>query len=228
MPPKKQLVLAHLERVSWEVMDRYPKVIQSQIRGRWGIYALYKKDRLYYVGLASNLSARLKQHLRDRLRGKWDRFSVYLTVRDDHMKELESLILRIAVPSGNRTGGKFTKSKDLSRELHRLMSDEDANRRALLMGGKTAQRRQRQKTRREGIGALDGLLERRRELRGWRNGYQYRAFLRRDGTIMCGGEVFQTPAAAALAAVGKRCSGWRFWHYRDSKREWVPLLTLRQ
>jgi hypothetical protein len=228
MPAKKQLVLAHLERVSWEIMERHPKVLQSQIRGRSGVYALYKKDRLYYAGLASNLSARLKQHLRDRLRGSWDRFSVYLTVRDDHMKELESLILRIAKPSGNRTGGKFSKSKDLRRDLNRLMANEDANRRALLMGGKMAQRRQQLRTRKEGIGALQGLLERRRELRGWHKGYEYRAGLRRDGTIKYGTEVFTSPFAAATAAIGLRRNGWAFWHYRNPEGEWVPLQTLKK
>jgi hypothetical protein len=228
MPPKKQLVLAHLERVSWEVMDRYPRVLQRQIRGRWGVYALYKKDRLYYAGLASNLSARLQQHLRDRLRGRWDRFSVYLTVRDDHMRELESLILRIAAPEGNRTGGRFAKSKDLRGELNRLMGEEDANRRALLMGGKLAQRRQRQQARREGIRALQGLLERRRELRGWHKGYEYRATLRKDGTIKYGNELFTSPQAAILSAIGRRYNGWRFWHYRNTDGEWIPLQTLRR
>lgn len=228
MPPKKQLVLAHLERVSWEVMDRYPKVLQSQIRGRSGVYALYKKDRLYYAGLASNLSARLKQHLRDRLRGSWDRFSVYLTVRDDHMKELESLILRIAQPSGNRTGGKFSKSKDLRGELNRLMGEEDADRRALLMGGKLAQRRQRQRTRKVGISAMKGLLERRRELRGSRSGLTYRAVLRRDGTIKYNGKTYQSPTAAGLAASKTIRNGWSFWRYRDPSGKWVPLRMLRK
>jgi hypothetical protein len=228
MPAKKQLVLEHLERVSGEIMEKHPKVLQGQIRGRWGVYALYKKDRLYYVGLANNLSARLKQHTRDRLKGRWDRFSVYLTVRDDHMKELESLILRIAKPQGNRTGGRFAKSKDLGRTLNRLMGEEDANQRARLMGGNLAKQRERRRTRKEGIGALKGLLEKRRDLRGFRQGNEYRATLRRDGTIKYNGEVFASPTGATRAAIGLARNGWNFWRYRDNSGQWVQLRTLRQ
>jgi hypothetical protein len=69
-----------LEHISWRVLDEYPEVIRRLIRTKSGIYALYRGHRLYYVGLADNLMGRLKGHLRDRHRGLWDRFSVYLTV----------------------------------------------------------------------------------------------------------------------------------------------------
>lgn len=224
----KRLVLEHLEKVSWEIMDRYPEVLQKQIRGRSGIYALYKKDRLYYVGLASNLMVRLKQHLKDRLKGRWDRFSVYVTVRDEHMKELESLILRIAEPAGNRTGGRFVKSHNLRGELIQSMLDADADQRARLIGGQLVLKRQRQRAGKEGLAALKGLLERRRELRGVRGGWEYRAVLRRDGTIKYDGHVYESPGAAAKAAVGRMCYGWSFWRYRNKAGVWVPLRTLKK
>lgn len=93
---KGQLVCQHLENISRDALENYQAVIKEFVKGRHGIYALYKKDKLYYVGLASNLRNRLKHHLRDRHAHTWDRFSVYLTIKDEHLKELESLILRIA------------------------------------------------------------------------------------------------------------------------------------
>ena len=40
------------------------------IKRRAGVYALYRKqEKLYYVGLASNLMGRSKAHLRDRHTG---------------------------------------------------------------------------------------------------------------------------------------------------------------
>jgi len=75
------------------------------------VYALYKRSKLYYVGLAKDLKA----HLNDRHGQSWDRFSVYLTIGDEHLKELESLILRIVKPKGNKVKGKFAKSQDLRR-----------------------------------------------------------------------------------------------------------------
>ena len=103
MARQAQLVSQHLENISLEALSKYQDVIRSYVRGRQGIYALYRKNELYYVGLASNLRSRLKHHLRDRHKKLWDRFSVYLTIGDSHLKELESLILRTVKPSGNHS-----------------------------------------------------------------------------------------------------------------------------
>ena len=140
MANKKQLVFEHLEDVSWRVLKEYPQIVRGLLKGRAGVYALYSKSKLYYVGLASNLMPRLNQHLGDRHAPKWDRFSVYLTVRSEHIKELESLLLRIVKPKGNTQSGKFAKSKRLNNQLNREMTEEDKDRRARLLGGKVARR----------------------------------------------------------------------------------------
>jgi hypothetical protein len=64
-----------------------------------------------------DLRWRLKAHLRDHHGQSWDRFSVYLTIGDQHLKELESLVLRIVKPRGNEVKGKFAKSQDLRRKF---------------------------------------------------------------------------------------------------------------
>ena len=86
MKNQQKLVLQHLEDVSWKVLDEYPQVIKSLIKGKWGVYALYKRNQLYYVGLASNLMGRLQSHLKDRHHNAWDRFSVYLIIKSSHNK----------------------------------------------------------------------------------------------------------------------------------------------
>jgi excinuclease UvrABC nuclease subunit len=58
---KGQLVCQHLENVSREALEKYQDIIKNYVRGRHGIYALFKKTRLYYVGLASNLRNRPKR-----------------------------------------------------------------------------------------------------------------------------------------------------------------------
>ena len=60
------LVVQHLERVAGAAPDEFPEALREFIRGRNGVYALYNGDRLYYVGLASNMRSRLRGHLRDR------------------------------------------------------------------------------------------------------------------------------------------------------------------
>ena len=101
MAKRAALVTQHLEMISRNLLDKYQDVIRQYVRGRHGIYALYNNGKLYYVGLASNLRNRLRHHLNDRHGQSWDRFSVYLTIGDSHMKELESLFLRIFKPAGN-------------------------------------------------------------------------------------------------------------------------------
>ncbi|MBT3192989.1 MAG: GIY-YIG nuclease family protein [Verrucomicrobia bacterium] len=101
------LVLGYLEKISSKAFADYPKQITDLIGKKHGIYALYKNDRLYYVGLATNLKRRIKQHRIDKHAGKWNRFSLYLVRKQEHIKELESLILRIADPTGNATSGRL-------------------------------------------------------------------------------------------------------------------------
>lgn len=110
---KGQLVSQHLENISRTALEKYQGILKEYVKGRHGVYALYSKDHLYYVGLASNLRNRLKAHLKDRHAQTWDSFSVYLTINDSHLHELETLILKIASPKGNRVSGNFIKAQNL-------------------------------------------------------------------------------------------------------------------
>jgi hypothetical protein len=228
MPSGKRLVTQHLEDVSWKILQEYPQLISDMIKQRAGVYALYRKDSLYYVGLASNLMVRLKAHLCDRHNGLWDRFSVYLTLRDDHIRELESLLLRIVALEGNKQRGTFVKSQNLHPVLNRLVIEHDADQRAALLGGRVALRRQRVKGRKaRGKGALKGLVDKRIPLKAWRGGYEYTASLRKDGTIRYDGQVYDSPNAAATAALEKPTGGWGFWQFKDRNGDWVPLRRLK-
>ena len=81
----------------------------SKPKGR-GIYALYDHHGLYYVGLTtSSLKSRIKRHTRDRHRKKWNKFSWYLIPNFKYSKDMETAILRIINPKGNRVKGKIGK-----------------------------------------------------------------------------------------------------------------------
>lgn len=224
---KATLFLGHLEGVSWRVLDEYPKLIQEMIRGRTGVYALYRQHRLYYVGLASNLMGRLKQHLQDRHKGSWDRFSVYVTPDGQHMKLLESLLLRIVRPPANRVKGGLKGSQSLYNRLHQAMRSADADRRARLLGGRVARNRIRRRAS-EGTLALAGVVERRMPLRAQIRGTSFRATLRRSGHISFRGELYDSPSAAGKKALGHAVNGWAFWKYKNEQRKWVPLARLRR
>ena len=206
----------------------YQSQIRSLIKGKSGIYALYRNDNLYYVGLATNLMGRLKQHLRDHHHRKWNRFSVYVTVHDDHMKELESLLLRIVNPRGNKQVGKISRSTNLRPQLNKLIKAGDDDRRARIMGGRITKRRIKSKSAKQrGANILIGSFERAMPLRGYMSGYEYRGSLKRNGEISYYGRSYPSPTAAASAAVGRRINGWAFWTFRNKKGEWVKLQTLK-
>lgn len=61
-----QLVSRHLENISSEALEKYQDIVRRYVRGRQGVYALYRRGKLYYVGLAGNLRSRLRHHLKDR------------------------------------------------------------------------------------------------------------------------------------------------------------------
>ena len=224
-----QLLLGFLERISWRVLEDYSDIVADLIRRRAGVYALYKQDRLYYVGLASNLMGRIKHHLKDRHSGLWDRFSVYITQHDNHVKQLESLLLRIAKPSGNRVKGGFGGPANLYRRLSRAMSAFDADRRATALGGHAARQRRRAKTAdARGTLVLVGSVEKRLPLRAIYKGKTYRATLRLDGYISYGGRLYDSPSAAAKRILKRAGNGWNFWHYKEAARNWPPLSKLRR
>jgi hypothetical protein len=89
-----------------------------------GLYVLYKKNRLYYIGLANNLFWRLHSHTRNRHKGKWDRFAIFRVDRVRYLKDIESLLLQVARPPGNAVGGHFHRDGDFTKVLRRIQSEQ--------------------------------------------------------------------------------------------------------
>jgi hypothetical protein len=223
------LVCQQLENLSRDVLQEYQDIIREYIRGRHGVYALYRKEKLYYVGLAINLRRRLKQHLKDRHGESWDRFSVYLTIEGHHTKELESLLLRIAKPQGNRQSGKFRQCENLKakfacavRAIQREELDE-----ILGTARKPKAARMLRRARRDGQPVLALYSRRPKKLVGTFKGKKFTATVRKDGAIRFRGRVFLSPSLAGVQAVGHNINGWWFWKYEKSRGNWVRLRELR-
>jgi hypothetical protein len=235
MPRRNPLVTQHLEHISRRVLEEYQDVIREYVRRREGVYVLYRRGKLYYVGLASNLKGRLGHHLKDRHRDSWDSFSVYLTIGDSHLRELESLIIRITEPSGNKQKGKFAKSEDL-RSRFRRDYKRLANSRLDELLGKIVRRVASRAARRKRAGGRKGeavvlsrYLSRPIKLRGTHKGKTMRASVRKSGLIYYDKKHFTSPSKAARHAVKRRsCNGWTFWHYELSPGHWVQLDHLRR
>jgi hypothetical protein len=227
----KQLVCQHLENISRRGLEKYQTIIRCYVRQRQGVYALYRRNRLYYVGLAGSLQSRLAMHLRDRHADSWDRFSVYLTIGDHHLRELESLILRVVKPTGNKQKGKFAKSEDLRRRLGRDFRDYQKKEFDELLG-RLPRRSPTRPTHPKKPGRTPVLAQYIKEpkiLQGRHKGKNLVARVRRDGSIRFAGKLFSSPSLAGAAAVKhKTCNGWGFWTYERAPGDWVKLDTLRK
>jgi predicted GIY-YIG superfamily endonuclease len=225
----KQLVCQMLERFDSKALEEYKHIIRSYIHDRDGVYALYHNDNLYYVGLARNLNGRLKNHFKDHHRGLWNRFSVYLTIGNSFVKEMESLLLRIALPKGNKKRGKFVKCEDLRRKFVRDYK-ADANKKfRQLVGRPHIGKATDAKAAVGGRKKLGHYISKGMALKARHKRKDYRARARKNGVIKFQGRVFDSPSAAAKEASGGLSSnGWSFWHYERAPGDWVPLKYLRQ
>jgi len=230
MPKPTNLVCQHLERISRKALEVHQDIIRNYVRKRHGVYALYRKDRLYYVGLASNLRNRLHAHLRDRHGKSWDRFSIYLTIGDSHIREMESLILRIVRPRGNMQSGKFSKADNLISKFKRdIRGKHNTEIRELLGLAKPKPIPSVSISKNGKQPILAPYIEKGMKLRAKFKGRTIRAHVLRSGTILFKGKRYNSPSMAAAAACSRgACNGWTFWKYERGPHEWIRLKELKR
>jgi len=230
MAKHSHLVCQHLEGLSRDLLEEYADVVREFVRDRQGIYALYGRKRLYYVGLAKDLKTRLHQHLKDRHGESWERFSVYLVVGDTPMKELEALVLRVLRPIGNRVKGRFARSENLMPRLKReFKAHRDEEWRRMIGLEKDQPRKVRKPTKaRKGHRTKLAELLASTAIRATTGGQNVKARILRNGSIRCKGKRFLTPSAAAKAVCGYPVDGWRFWRYQRAPGDWIELDRLRR
>ena len=107
-------VVEHLHFESFEFLE---EAINDMMKGKPGIYALYDKKKLYYVGLSIDLKKRVKEHTEDGHAKKWNNFSIYIINKTKFLKDVETILLRVIDPPGNTVKGKIPKLKSLQKVL---------------------------------------------------------------------------------------------------------------
>jgi hypothetical protein len=230
----RTLVSGYVERISSAVFDLYHDEITRLVGKQHGVYALFKKNRLYYVGLARDLRGRVKLHLKDKHAKKWDSFSLYLVRNVEYLKELEALVLHIAEPQGNVQRGKFAGSENLLKRLKGMMEERDRTQRDKILSGSRRKKYRKFKVKKPSSSkprspALAGLLSAASELRATYKKQQYVAALDDHGRILLDGKMFNSPSAAgSYIRSGKAIDGWVFWKYRNAQGEWVKIDELRK
>lgn len=225
----RPIVIGHLEKVSSGIFDKYQSQITEMIKGHYGVYALYRRNKLYYIGLATDLKRRIRQHLRNRHKKNWTHFNLYIFKKEEHIKELESLLLRIACPGGNTIRGRLKGSKDLLPHLkYQVKQQQQKELEDLFSHFIIPQAKPKRKSKTESL-PLKGLLKNGQGIYASYKGKRYNAVVYSGGNIRLKDKMYDTPTGAAKAIVDRRTvNGWGFWKYKDKSGNLVPLKKLRK
>lgn len=229
---KSSLVCQYLENISRMMLEEYQDIIKAFVRKRHGVYALYRGDKLYYVGLAGSLLTRLKQHLKDHHQNTWDRFSIYLTLDSSYMKEIESVLIRIAHPPGNRVKGKFSNCENMLRQIKRAYHEKRQEEESEIFGVKSSRKAKRQVKRTSDT--IEGnkpvfapYANKVKKLRREYKGKLYKAYVLKSGMIRLNRKRYNSPSGAAKAITKRPIDGWHFWTYQRAPGDWVKINELR-
>jgi len=218
----KSLVIKRLENISKDVFKKHSDLITQLVGNTHGVYALYDGSELYYVGKSTDLKSRVNQHLRDRHLASWTHFSLYLVRDESHINEIESLLIRIANPKGNKKLYKSQSGDTLKRELVAMLKEKHKDEIDSLVG-----RRDRRTSKNKGNSkhpdTLVGLVKNKAMLYRAYKGKEYKAILTGKGIIKLGNKRFTSPSGAAKAVVGRAANGWLFWYIKNASGEWVRL-----
>ena len=192
-----------------------------------GVYALYRKDRLYYVEFASALRHKLTAHGKNRHGNMWDKFSIYLTIKDQHLREIEALLLRITKPPGAKQSGKLAQSKDMKRQIMKAIHDKHTKEASSLFGKVIIQKNE-VRSKRRGDSELIRFLPTGARLKATNKGKTFRARARRDGRVRYNGQTYRSLSLAAKAIMKRPVNGWWFWQIERGKGNWVRLTKIRK
>jgi len=225
----RPIVEAYLERIGQKVFKDFSSVITALIKGNQGIYALYKRDKLYYIGLASNLKNRIKHHLNDKHKNYWTHFSLYIISKQEHIKEFESVILRVAWPKGNTVKGKLSRAKNLRPSLKRQLKAEWVRQIDGIIGSRKKGVKKVQIKTTGTEKPLKGLFRHYQPIYGKYKGKQYKANVLKSGYIKLNNKLYSTPTGAAQVIIDRGAvNGWNFWKYKDKSGELRRISDLRK
>jgi len=161
----------------------------------------------------------------------WTHFSLYIIRKADHIKELESLVLRVADPKGNRVRGKLSSSKNLRRLLKSKLKQEWEKQLNGIIGDRvktvTCAKKTVRKTRVDR--PLKGIFPTGKVIYASYKGSDYKAWVSSNGRISYAGTRYDTPSAAAESIIERGAvNGWNFWKYKDKSGNLVRLNQARK
>ena len=126
--PRKGALIKGMSRLLPSVTLSDPvfkKKLKELMKGFAVIYALYKGEKLYYVGLTGNLHGRIGWHQKDRHAGRWNGFKIFRIKKIQYLKDIETLIHHLIKTKGNRVKGKVPKDANLNHVLREILKQHE-------------------------------------------------------------------------------------------------------
>ncbi len=202
------IITKKLQNVNVAALKQLPFILTDLLGSQSGIYALYKKGNLYYIGKAVDLHRRLVQHLKDHHQRKWDTFSLFVVQNRSHIGDLESLLITICEPKGNKSHPR-SRAQDLRKDFLTRIDKYHAQERALILNSKPCK------------------VKKTIDLFHVYKGRKYLAVYNcLDRSVRYNKTVYPSPSAAGYAVTGRSCNGLIFWQGKDKKGTPVPLKKL--
>ncbi len=220
----EKIITEKIEAISKDIFLKFPKQISELVGGRHGVYALYDEDELYYVGKAVDLKRRVKQHLKDEHKALWTHFSLFFTGKKEYISIIESIIISIAHPQGNKIkpSGKVA-NKDV-KKLEKMIKEQQDRDRSEIFGKSMKVKASKGKSHSSN---LKDYFNSPRPLKKNYKGQEYTATLSTSGKIKFKGKIYETPTTAAKMIVDRpTVNGWTFWFIKNDDGNWIKLSKL--
>ena len=123
------LIKYPLENIRAECFEAIRKELKDILHKQPGIYAFYEGDKVVRVGLTGSLYGRIYGQWKSK-KLKWDKFSIFVVRNIKYLRDLETAIVRIAKPKGNKQVGRVP--SEYHYYLKRLLRDKVKAKRKIL------------------------------------------------------------------------------------------------
>ena len=175
---------------------------------------------MYYVGRASDLVKRIKDHLNDQHANLWTHFSAYFVKKASFASDIESIMITIAQPKGNKQSSNLKNVVNLSDRLKQKlekMKKHLSHRESTKNNSKTPRNNKSKLT-----VPKDTTIKAEYQKRGYPKEI-YEATLLTSGKVKYENKIYNSPTDAAKAiTLYKSQNGLRFWSIKY-KGKWVKL-----
>lgn len=118
---KVEIISTLLKRIPADALDNVytEKKMKQLLKDVDGVYALFKEENLYYIGQGDLYQRLLAHYKKDRHKNKWNTFAFAKLLNPQLREELESLLITLTNPPGNKNTPRVNKQDKITEDTIR-------------------------------------------------------------------------------------------------------------